>query len=407
MKRFLLLAFRNVFRNRRRTAMTLVIVSGGVTALLLAGGFFALMFLGLRENTIQNGLGHLQIYNARSFTTEERRTLDNGLSDYQKIIAATEGSQYVRGVAPRIEFFGMISNGLKSPTYIAMALDPAADDKMGFRPQLLSGRNLAAQEKGGHEVILGSGLARSLDAKLGDSLTMLAVTPDGALNGIDVEVVGVFTTGFKEMDDRALRLTIPAAQQLLETDKVTKLVVGLDHTDHTDAAHAALTARLGRPDVTVKKWGELATVYQQVALMFGAIFLFMCTIVFFMVVMSSANTMLMATFERTREIGAMLAMGTPRLWIWALFVTEGVLTGVLGAVTGLLVGNGLIALINRANLQVPVLPGNTQGFTFHIMHVPALMIGASLLVIFTLALASVVPAIRASRVRIVESLAHV
>jgi putative ABC transport system permease protein len=407
MKRFLLLAFRNVFRNRRRTAMTLVIVSGGVTALLLAGGFFALMFLGLRESTIQNGLGHLQIYKSTFFTSEEKRTLDNGLSDYQKIIAAAEGSPYVKGVAPRIEFFGMISNGLKSPTYIAMALDPAADEKMGFKPALLSGRNLAAHPKGGHEVILGSGLARSLDAKLGDSLTMLAVTPNGALNGIDVEVAGVFTTGFKEMDDRALRLTIPAAQQLLDTDKVTKLVVGLDQTDHTGAAQAALVTRLGRTDVTVKNWQELSTVYQQVSLMFGAIFLFMCTIVFFMVVMSSANTMLMAMFERTREIGAMLAMGTPRTWIMALFLTEGLLTGVLGAVLGLLGGNALIALINAAKIQIPTLPGNSEGFALAILHVPALMVASALLVIFTLAAASVVPAIRASRLRIVESLAHV
>jgi putative ABC transport system permease protein len=233
---------------------------------------------------------------------------------------------------------------------------------------------------------------------------MLAVTSDGALNGIDVEVAGVFTTGFKEMDDRVLRLTVPAAQQLLQTDRVTKLVVGLDRTELTDAA---LVARLGDRDVTVKKWPELATVYRQITLMFGAIFAFMCTIVFFMVVVSSANTMLMAMFERTREIGALLAMGTPRTWVWALFVMEGVLTGILGALLGLLVGNGLIALINGANVEVPTFPGNTQGFPLHVLHVPALMVAASRLVVVTLAAASVVPAIRASRLRIVESLAHV
>jgi putative ABC transport system permease protein len=407
MTRFLSLAFRNVFRNRRRTTMTLVIASGGVTALLLAGGFFALLFQGIRENTIQNGLGHLQIYNAAFFASEERHTLEHGLSDYQQLTATVEGLPHVKAVAPRIEFYGMVSNGQKSPTYIAMAVDPAAEEKMGFRPQLVSGRNLSADAAATHQVLLGTGLARSLDAKPGSVLTMLAVTGEGALNGIDVEVAGILTTGFKEMDDRALRLTVPAAQQLLQTDRLTKLVVGLDQTDSTDAAYATVVARLARPDITVKKWPELATVYQQVMLMFGAIFFFMTTIVFFMVVMSSANTMLMAMFERTREIGAMLAMGTPRTWVWALFVCEGVLTGILGAVLGLLVGNGAIWLINAANVQIPAMPGNTQGFALHVMHVPALMVAVSVLVVVTLAAASVVPALRASRLRIVDSLAHV
>ncbi len=411
MTRFLSLAFRNVFRNRRRTAMTMVIVSGGVTALLLAGGFFALMFDGIRENTIQNGLGHLQIYNADFFTKEERKTLENGLADYAALVKTAEGLPHVKGVAPRIEFFGMISNGQKSPTYMAQAVDPAAEERMGFRPRILSGRNLSADPAvTANEVVLGAGLARSLDVKPGDGLTMLAVTGDGALNGIDVEVVGTYTQGFKEVDDRALRLTVSAAQQLLQTDRVTKLVVGLDNTDLTDSAYAALVARLAkgpRQDVTVKKWVELATVYQQVRLMFGAIYIFMCTLVVFMVIVSTANTMLMAMFERTREIGAMLAMGTPRTWIMALFLAEGLLTGVLGAALGLVGGNALIALINAAKIQIPTLPGNSEGFALVILHVPGLMIASALLVIVTLAAASVVPAIRASRLRIVESLAHV
>jgi putative ABC transport system permease protein len=411
MTHFLSLAFRNVFRNRRRTAMTMVIVSGGVTALLLAGGFFALMFTGIRENTIQNGLGHLQIYNADFFTKEERRTLDNGLADYASVIETAQGLPHVKGLAPRIEFFGMVSNGQKSPTYMAQAVDPAAEERMGFRPKIQSGRNLSVDPSVvANEVILGAGLARSLDVKPGDGLTMLAVTGGGALNGIDVEVVGTFTQGFKEIDDRALRLTVPAAQQLLQTNRVTKLVVGLDNTDFTDASHAALVARLAqgpRRDVTVKKWPELATVYQQVRLMFGAIFLFMCTLVVFMVVVSTANTMLMAMFERTREIGTMLALGTPRTWILALFLVEGLLTGLLGAALGLAGGNTLIALINAAKIQIPTLPGNSEGFALAILHVPGLMIAASMLVILTLAAASVIPAIRAARLRIVESLAHV
>jgi putative ABC transport system permease protein len=103
----------------------------------------------------------------------------------------------------------------------------------------------------------------------------------------------------------------------------------------------------------------------------------------------------------------MLAMGTPRAWILALFVLEGVVLGVLGAIGGVVSGNALGALLNRAEIQLPPPPGNTVGWTFQVQHVPELMIGASILVVVTLAVAALVPAVRASRMNIVESLAHV
>ena len=409
MRSFLLLAFRNIFRNRRRTIMTLTVTSGGVAALLLAGGFFSYLFWGYRETTIHNGLGHLQIYNAEFFRHDETRALEFGVGDYNAIASAVMHTPHVLGVAPRIEFFGMVSNGRKSGTYIATAAIPETERRMGFQPHIVSGHELStARDAADTEVLIGSGLARSMNVKSGGGLTLLAVTADGALNGLDVNVAGIITTGIKEYDDRVLQLTLPAAQRLLQSDRVTKLVVGLDNTDNTAAVHSALAAKLGGDSrFAIREWQEMAPMYQQMVLMFGGIFVFMGVIVFFMVVVSSANSLMMAMFERTREIGTMLAMGTPRFWVLSVFVLEGVLTGILGAICGLTAGNGFIALLNRAGLQMPPPPGNTTGFPFHAQHVPALMIGVSVLVVVTLALASIPPAFRASRVRIVEALAHV
>ncbi len=409
MKQFLRLAFRNVFRNRRRTLLTVLIVAGGVTALMLAGGYFSYMFFSLREATIRNGLGHLQIYNANTFLRDETRTLENGLEGYAQIAASTAAIQHVRATAPRIEFFGLVSNGMKSSTFMGTAVDPAAERRMAFTLGV-TGKNLGEDPSAtGNEALIGAGLARSMKVNPGDSLTLLAVTSDGALNGIDIDVVGIITTGFKELDDRILRITLPAAQRLLQSDRVTKLVVGLDSTDNTDAVYPALEQALqgSRHPIRIRKWIEMADFYRQVRLMFSGIFIFLGVIVFFMAVTSSGNTLMMAMFERTREIGTMLAMGTPRAWIMVLFVFEGVLTGVLGAVAGVALGNGMAALLNKARIVLPPPPGNTVGILLQIRYVPELMAGAALLVVLTLALAAVVPAFRASRLKIVESLAHV
>src|SRR5262249_19575367 len=222
------------------------------------------------ESAIRNGLGHLQIYNAAAFRQDEKRVLGNGLDNYQQIAAAAQGLPHVKGVAPRVEFFGLVSNGMKSATFMATAVDPASEERMGFVPVIPRGRTLAAgADLAANEVLIGEGLARSMNVKPGDGLTLLAVTADGALNGLDVDIVGILTTGVREMDDRALRLTVPAAQRLIQSDRVTKLVVGLDSTDKTDALYGALAARFAseKRDLAMKKWVELAVFYLQDSMM--------------------------------------------------------------------------------------------------------------------------------------------
>jgi len=409
MGKFLLLAFRNVFRNRRRTIMTLFMVGGGVAGLLLAGGYFAHMIDGLREDTIHNGLGHIQIFTAAHFQRDEVHVLDTGIDNWNSVAAAVRSTAHVRGVAPRIEFYGMVSNGQKSSVFMGSAVDPEAERGLGFTPDLTAGRDLSSTPGSDVEALIGSGLAKSMNVKVGDGLTLLTVTADGALNGVDVQIVGIVTSGMAELDARYMRITLAAAQRLLQSSRVTNLVVGLDATSNTDAVYKALLPRLERAQqpLVLKKWVDLATYYKQVRTLFNGIFLFMGLIVFFMVLMSSVNTLLMSMFERTREIGTMLAMGTPRLWIVALMMAEALLIGVIGAAAGVVGGNLLGALINVSHLYMPPPPGYTVRIPFLVEHVPAIMIGASLLVIVSLAFASILPAVRASRLQIAEALAHV
>ncbi len=409
MGKFLLLAFRNVFRNRRRTVMSLMMVGGGVAGLLMVGGFFAFMMRGLRESTIRNGLGHIQIFTAEHFRRDEVHVLDTGISDWRQVAVSVRSAEHVRGVAPRIEFYGMLSNGVKSSVFMGSAVDPQAERDMGFSPRLSSGRDLAANSNGEVEALIGTGVARSMSVKVGDGLTILAVTADGALNGIDVQIVGIVNSGFKDLDDRYLRISLPSAQRLLQSDRVTNLVVGLDTTENTDKVAAGFGPRLHglSQQMEIRKWIDLAAYYKQVRTLFSGIFLFLGIIVFFMVLMASVNTLLMAMMERTREIGTMLAMGTPRMWIVALFMVEATLIGILGAAVGLAGGNLLGVLLNASGLHIPPPPGTTVDMAFKVLHMPSLMVGSALMVIVSLALASILPALRASRLQIAEALAHV
>jgi putative ABC transport system permease protein len=225
MGKFLLLAFRNIFRNRRRTIMTLIVVGGGVAGLLMAGGYFAFMTHGLRESTINNGLGHLQIFTADYFKRDEVRVLDTGIENWRQVAANVSSVQHVRGVAPRIDFNGMVSNGTKAAGFMGNAVDPVAENSLGFVTNVVSGRDLDSKPSGEVEALIGIGLAKSMNVKVGDGLTILAMTSDGALNGVDVQIVGIVNSGVAQLDARYVRITLPAAQRLLQSDRVTNLVV--------------------------------------------------------------------------------------------------------------------------------------------------------------------------------------
>src|ERR1035438_5171332 len=179
MAKFLLLAFRNVFRNRRRTVMTLLMVGCGVAGLLLVGGFFAFMFHGLRESTIHDGLGHIQIFTAEHFRRDEVHVLDTGISNWQMASKSASSMEHVRGVAPRIEFYGMLSNGVKSSVFMGSAVEPDIERAMGFSPRLASGKDLGNNSNGEGEALAWTGVAKSMSVKVGDGLTILAVTEIG------------------------------------------------------------------------------------------------------------------------------------------------------------------------------------------------------------------------------------
>jgi putative ABC transport system permease protein len=229
------------------------------------------------------------------------------------------------------------------------------------------------------------------------------------LNAIDVEVAAVFSTGIVEYDERALRVPLWVAQKLLDTARVSKIVVGLARTDQTDRMHDLLASRLssaGFP-LEIRRWYEMATFYQGVVRMFGTVFRMLGTIIFVLVVLSSSNTMLMAVFERVREIGTLMAFGTTRVKVLAIFVIEGVLMGILGGAFGAAFGYLAIRALNRAQLTMPTPPGNTRGFLIVIPMIPGIFAGVFLLMVATMAIASLLPALRASRLKIVDALNHI
>lgn len=403
------LALRNVARNRRRSFLTGAVVVFGFAAVALAGGFMSQSFQGLREGTIRNGTGHLQFADPAFFAGNEDAALEHGLSGSDRIAAILAKDPEVQEVLPRIDFVGLATNGSRSVPFLGTGLDPAPEARtMDTAKLLVAGRWFTdASERG---VVLGSGLARSLGVAAGDSITLLATTPDGVLNAVDATVSGLADIPIKELDDRYLATTLGLASELLvASGRVSKLTVVLREPADANEARPRLLQSLHREgiDVAGKTWEELAVFYRQVRLLYIGIFGFMGLVLVVVVLLAAANTMMMAAAERTREIGTLRALGTRPSAITRMFVAEGLILAVAGCVGGALVALAIRAVLNHAGLTLPPPPGVSHGVVLHVnLYVTAYAAGA-LGMSATLVAASWFPARRAARMSIIEALAHV
>ena len=409
------LALRNLLRQRRRTALTLMVVVAGFVSISLAGGFMAQTFQGLSDSAIRGGLGHVQVLPTGALEGDEAQSLEKALPDGEAVAARLRQDPAVAEVLPRIQFMGLLSSGAKSVVFLGTAVDPALEPKHMATAEALrdaaktpegAGSRWLSTDPATREVVLGIGLARSLGATLGSSLTLLSTTRDGALNAVDVEVAGLQDLGLRELNDRLLTVSLATASQLLEAGQArSRLSVVLKRPGDAAREQARLQALL--PGTVVKPWYELASFYQQVKLLYFAIFGFMGLVLFLVVLLATANTLLMSVMERVREFGVLRAMGLQPRQLLGLLQWEGAYLGVLGSLLGLAVTLLLRAGLNALHVQMPAPPGTSHGYELDIHLVPAVYLLVAFGLQATLQLSALFPGLKAARLRIVEALRHV
>ena len=187
--RWLTFAFQNTLRNRRRSIVTIAVAALGTAAILLASGFALSTYRSL-EQAAARSTGHLIVGTPEQFTKDEDTPLQYGLDNATELAARLAADPDVRHVLPRISFSGLVSNGDKSTVMLATGVDP--DHEFAVKGPFLSmlSGDVLASDAAQAEVMLGEGLARSLKAKPGSGLTLLASTTDGALNALDVDGQG-------------------------------------------------------------------------------------------------------------------------------------------------------------------------------------------------------------------------
>ena len=396
------LALRNVFRHRLRTALTLAAIMLGVVGLILSGGFIEDVLLQLREATIHSQLGHLQVY--RNGYYEHGAVAPYGylIEKPDAVVTSLEKLPLVEEVTERLNFAAVLNNGHADIPVLGQGLEPQREAKLGASIAITAGRPLSGE--GRYEILLGEGVAAASKLKPGDHATLLTNTSEGALNNLEFEIVGIFRSFSKDYDARAVWIPLGAAQELLDVKAVNAIVLLLKDTRQTDQVAALLRRGLDGREYEMKTWNELADFYGKTVALYRRQFAVLQVIILVTVLLSVANSVNMSIFERTGELGTLMALGSRRKNIFRLVVAENLLLGLIGGCGGVLLGILLAWGISVVGIPMPPPPNSNSGYTALIRVVPAVVAGAFSIGFLATVVASLLPARRVVRLPVIEAL---
>ncbi len=395
-------ALRNLLRQKGRTGMTLASIVFGVVGLILSGGFVEDVFIQLREATIHSRLGHLQIYKQGFYAQGSKEPYAYLIEDPAEVEAKVAVLPSVVDTMKRLNFFGLLNNGKTDLPIIGEGVEPAKEAELGSFFFIIEGRQLTDDDAYG--VLLGEGVAKSMKLEVGSFVTVLANTPDGALNSLEFEVVGVFRTFSKDYDARALRVALPAAQELLGVAGVHAVVISLADTLMTDAAAAAVKTQIGADGYELKTWFELDDFYANTVELYKSQLGVLQLIILVVVLLSVANSVSMTAYERVGEFGTLKALGKRSSDISRLIIFENSLLGLIGATLGAVLGIALALGISAIGIPMPPPPNSNVGYTALIRVVPSVIVVSFFIGFLATVLSAVLAARGASRVPVVEAL---
>lgn len=336
-------------------------IGSGVVGLVLVAGFIDDIYFQLGNAFIHTQTGHFQVGKNGYFEFGSRTPEKYLLQDADGLRQKIQSTPEVSGVMQRLDFAGILNNGSADLAILGEGVEAAEDAEFSSMLKMVAGRRLSVEDAYG--VMLGKGVADSLKLQVGDSVTLVAATAGGAMNSLDLQVTGIFISFAKDYDDRAVRISLAAAQELIGERGISRMIGFLKNREQTDAIVQKFRTELGASNgLDIPSWIDLSDFYRNTVAAYEQQFIVIRAIIFLMVVFSVVNVVNMSIFERTGEFGTMRAIGNTGNFVSRMIIYEGIILGFFGAVIGLVIGIGLALLVSAIGIPMPPPPNMNQGY---------------------------------------------
>ena len=401
----LLMAWRNIWRNPRRSVLTILAIVFATALLVFMLSFQFGAYDDMIDSSVRLSTGHLQIvapgYHERP---EMRRVID----DPDAVIKVVSKLDTIEEVSPRSVSFVLASGDKRSRGVMVTGVVPAHEYRMSSVPnQIIEGRYLNAQDRAAG--VIGTLAAQHLQIGIGDECVMLGSGRDGSIAAAVVEIIGIYKSGIDEFDGSTMQIPLQEFDTIFSMEgSVHRLILTLENLSDSQPAAAELRGDLSTKALQVMTWEELTPGLKQsieLDLISGIIMYFILVVV---VAFSILNTFFMAIFERKKEFGVLMSIGMkPRRLVGLMLLESMSMTGV-GIFFGMLCGVGITLLVARYGISM----GDSAEFMaqygmperlYPKLTTLSVTIGP-LLIFFVTLLTALIPVLRIPNLRPVEAL---
>jgi len=446
------IAFRNTLRNKRRTLLSVLAIAIGGFASLLIGSFVASVNHGIQTGVARSS-GHLHIHKTGYFDFGSGTVGEYDIENYDAIISKIKNdplSEYINVITPTLTIGGIAGNYAKNSSQTFVGVGLVAEEQLKMQSWDGYGINMPTDENALKDYrdggLIGKGLAIKLnlceeleiegckqkEQKINDNpidediagfsmeqsevevatVSLLAASSKGAPNIVRLPIEKVWKQTNKEMDDRFIAMPLEKAQLLVygnDTKKVSTINVQLNSPEDIDmmATRLELFFKKEALDLEVIKLGVFNPQIEKVIGMFSVIFAFVSVVIGMIAIFTVSNTMTMSIMERFNEIGTLRSMGLRRSGVRTYFLLEGTIIGIFGASLGVALALLITSIINSIGLMwTPPNVSEPTQLMFNLSDSPSLIVGVWIFLVLISVISSILPAIRASKMPIVDALRH-
>jgi ABC-type lipoprotein release transport system permease subunit len=400
------MAWRNIGRSPRRTAIVVTAVSVGLAGVLLAMAVNYGMIFQMIETTIATELGHIQIHGVGF---ERKPGLEIRIEEGERLARGTlSGLPGLQAWAPRVRSQGLVFSPRANVGVEVVGIDPGREARVSvLADSIVSGDYLDGQHR---KLLLGEKLASRLHVEVGDKLVLSVQDVHGEMTGEAFRVGGLFRTASRDLDRGSVFLHIDEGKQLFGLgEAISELVVIGDERRRVDDLKGAIEARIPG-DLEVRTWEEIQPLLVYFVDLFDEMGWFVYGAVFVAMAFGIANVLLMSVYERIREIGILMAIGMGPRRLVAGIVIESLLLTLLGVLIGLAVG-ALSVWLLRDGIDLSRWAEGLTAYGIGTKIVPVIrskdLILPTLVAVAIAVLASLWPAFRAVRIRPADAVRHI
>ncbi|MEA3228155.1 MAG: FtsX-like permease family protein [Campylobacterota bacterium] len=401
MKNIIKISFRNLLRSSRRTMLTASLITIGVMFVLvyasLSGSFKSYMVSQVTDSM----LGHIQIHKKGYIASVDNLPLDKNLNEKQidKITQFLDENPYIESYTFRLKLGSMFSNYVASTGIRLNGIDPIKESlTLPLFSSRLSGIDTTSLKEG--SILVPELIAKGMKIEKDDTVVLVATNQRGSVNGLNFKVAGTIEP-ISGPGGRDGYIHIKDVKKLLRLREVEVSEVVIRLKDVADLEKAMKLLKPLSPNFEIHTWKKLSPFYNIVK-MLDIMDISIKIILISIVLISILNVMVMSVYERIKEIGTMAAMGTTPATISKMFLTEGLMLGLFGAIVGSILSFIIVWIINVVGITFSF--GRQDGLTLN----PTLGFNevfiVSVIVILISLIASISPARKASKLNPVDAL---